>query len=155
MTRHALYTVYCQSPLNSYKSTWIIYIFMPAAKYLNRQCPANGKSCNACNKLNHFPNVCRGKQNRNTGTKRQNTKEQNINEVKTEQLRYQESLDSSDEVYPYSIKEAETVCSIKKSPYATIKVNTKTCINMIDTGATVNILDDKTHQNIEYSDTRG
>ncbi|CAC5416418.1 unnamed protein product [Mytilus coruscus] len=67
---------------------------------------------------------------------------------KTEQPGYQESLDSSDEEYSYSIKEAETVRSLKKAPYATIKVNTKSCKMMIDTGATVNILDDKTHQNI-------
>jgi hypothetical protein len=37
---------------------------------------------------------------------------------------------------------------VKKSPFATIKVNAKTCTMMIDTGATVNILDDKTHKNI-------
>ncbi|CAC5407235.1 unnamed protein product [Mytilus coruscus] len=73
----------------------------------NGQCPAHGKTCNACHKFNHFANVCRGKQNRNTGTKRQNTKER--------QPGYQESLDSSDEEYSYSIKEAETVRSLKKA----------------------------------------
>lgn len=57
-------------------------------------------------------------------------------------------MDSSDEEYSYSIKEAESVCSVKKSPFVTIKVNAKTCTMMIDTGATVNILDDKTHKNI-------
>jgi hypothetical protein len=57
-------------------------------------------------------------------------------------------LDSSDEEYSYSIKEAESVCSVKKSLFATIKVNAKTCTMMIDNGATVNILDDKTHKNI-------
>ena len=53
----------------------------------------------------------------------------------------------TDEEYSYSIKEAESVCSVKKSPFATIEVNAKTC-TMIDTGATVNILDDKMHKNI-------
>ena len=57
-------------------------------------------------------------------------------------------MDSSDEEYSYSIKEAESVCSVKKSPFSTIKVNAKTCTMMIDNGATVNILDDKTHKHI-------
>ncbi|CAG2223866.1 unnamed protein product [Mytilus edulis] len=110
----------------------------------NGPCPANGKTCNACHKQNHFAKVCRGKSKQN-----KYTRDRRVHEIQTETSQresYQASLDSSDEEYSYSIKEA--VCSIKKSPFTMIKVNNTTCSMMIDTGATVNILDDKTHKNI-------
>ena len=60
----------------------------------------------------------------------------------------QASLDSSDDEYAYSIREAEKVFLIDKSPLTSVNLNTKPCKMMIDTGATVNILDQKTYLSI-------
>ena len=96
----------------------------------NGPCPANGKTCNACHKQNHVAKVCRSKQNKYTS--KQHTQYRRVNEIQSETTK----------------REIQSVCSVKKSRFATIKVNAKTCTMMIDTGATVNVLDDKTHNTL-------
>ena len=117
----------------------------------NGPCPAKGKICNACNKPNHYAKVCRGKQGK------QRSRQRRVNEIQASDPTTQtdqSSLDSSEEEYLFTIKEAATVCSIDKSPMTLVKLNTKPCKLMIDTGATVNILDNKTYKDIGSPELR-
>ncbi|XP_056022138.1 uncharacterized protein LOC130055014 [Ostrea edulis] len=105
-----------------------------------KPCPAKGKKCNSCHKLNHFAKVCRSRQNKHSHA------ESRVYEVQ-EHEKYAEQLnkntDSSDGEYTYSIQ--EQVRSVGKTPMTSRMVNQKNCRLMIDTGARVNILDEKTH----------
>lgn len=112
-------------------------------EFLHRKgpCPAKGKICNACNKPNHYAKVCRGKQGK------QRSQLRCVNEIQASDPTTQtdqSSLDSSDEEYLFTIKEAAAVYSIDKSPMTSVKLNTKPCKMMIDTG----ILDNITYKGI-------
>lgn len=71
----------------------------------NGTCPANGKTCNACHKQNHFAKVCHRKQNKYKS--KQHTNDRRVNEIQSETTKRETchaSLDSSDEEYSYSIR---------------------------------------------------
>ena len=100
------------------------------------ECPAKGKKCNSCNKMNHFSQVCRSKPK---------------HDIKEVQTAHRDSVDSSsDEEYLYAVKQKTEHVSVisAKSPKIDIKVNDKPCNLLLDTGATVNLLDEKTHEKI-------
>jgi len=66
----------------------------------NGPCPAKGKGCNACHKMNHFAKVCKSKQYKYKQTKRH----RHVNEVQSASgpdthRTDQASLDSSDDEY--------------------------------------------------------
>jgi len=100
------------------------------------ECPAKGKTCNFCKKHNHFSKVCRSR-----------LKRENVQEVKTKEAIIESS---SDEEYAYTIKKkTEHVSEVStKTPKVNVTVNEKQCKFLLDTGATVNLLDQKTHDRI-------
>ena len=88
-------------------------------------CPARGKICKACGKIGHFAHVCR-------------SKPRTVASVETGQ--------TSDEEYEYvyTIDHQEN----KKPPICQLQINGKTVKMMIDSGASVNLLDETTFQRI-------
>lgn len=104
------------------------------------ECPAKGKKCNFCSKLNHFSKVCR---------QRLNPRQENVREVQNNKVN-KNFESSSDEEYTYHIKhESEHVSVVgSKTPRVNICINNKHCNFLLDTGATVNLLDQKTYHKI-------
>ena len=92
------------------------------------QCPAQGKTCNACGKICHFAHVCR-------------SKPRTVATVETSQ--------ESDEEYEcvYTVNYAES----KKPPMCRVQIDGNVVEMMIDSGASVNLLDETTFQRINNS----
>ncbi|XP_062585044.1 uncharacterized protein K02A2.6-like [Saccostrea cucullata] len=104
-----------------------------------KPCPAKGKKCNSCHKLNHFAKVCRSQRFRKSNPERRVYEVQDFEEHK-----HCTDEPSSDEEYTYSIQ--EQVRSVRKTPMTSLKINKRHCKLMIDTGATVNVLDETTYK---------
>lgn len=97
-------------------------------------CPAIGMTCNYCKKPNHFKSVC--------------LKLKNKEQVKvvTQHFPETDSDESSDE-YCYSIHSA--VNNVKEAlPEAILKLDNVNTTLLIDTGSTVNIIDENTYNKI-------
>lgn len=88
-------------------------------------CPAQGKVCKACGKIGHFAHVCR-------------SKPRTVASVETGQ--------TSDEEYEYAytVDHQEN----KKPPICQLQINGRNVNMMIDSGASVNLLDEITFQRI-------
>jgi hypothetical protein len=103
------------------------------------QCPAKGKQCRKCGKCNHFAKVCRGqskfKQNETKSGGKHPKKP--INPID----RAENDTDSSDEDYIYAIKDQET-------PKVIVKVCQHSFKATVDTGATINVIDKTTYDNM-------
>ncbi|XP_061170050.1 uncharacterized protein K02A2.6-like [Saccostrea echinata] len=97
------------------------------------ECPAKGKQCRYCKKLNHFEKVCRSK--KSNGAKGSYPKKHKTRVVRELDV---ENMSSTDEEYLYTIN-----CS--KGPKQCLKVNGTYCDFLLDTGASVNILDEATY----------
>ena len=103
------------------------------------ECPAKGKTCNACGKSNHFAIVCRSGKNKQgkqlPKLKKGGTK--NIHRVENDPA----SSDTDDD-YLYAVRPGKA--KTMESP----KVNLKVCGHLfkatIDTGATINVIDQGT-----------
>ena len=100
------------------------------SKHQPRQCPAYGKTCYKCGKLNHFAALCRS-----TLITRRNAEQ--VNEVTT---------DTTSQSDP-SVLRVQSLCGRKKRNFvgskmqSTLQVNgTHTCTFKLDTGAEANIL---------------
>ncbi|CAC5363672.1 unnamed protein product [Mytilus coruscus] len=114
------------------------------------KCPAQGKSCNFCKKLNHFEKMCRSK--RNTNTKRSvNTLENSDLENNFE---CQSKIDSSsDDEYVFGLQTESTkgtVNSIKRDqPRICVKINESNINVLIDTGSSINVIDEDTYNRMK------
>ena len=89
-------------------------------------CPARGKSCNACGKIGHFAHVCRANPSAEDGK---------VTSLGTDH--------SSEDKYEFAYTVINYIES-KKPPMCQVQVNGKTVEMMIDTGASVNPLDEAT-----------
>ena len=96
------------------------------------KCPAQGKTCRKCSKNNHFARVCRSSAQDNQ-QKPEKPKFRKQNTVKP--LHHSET-DSSDEEYVYAVKQKSTGC-----PTAKVYIGGITIKIIIDTGASINVLD--------------
>ncbi len=98
-----------------------------------RKCPAYGKSCNKCSKLNHFSSVCR--------------QSKQVNMIKSGQLRDQDDTFDENELFLGAL--FVDACQISKdSEFETnMIINGKSVRFKIDTGADGNVLpSDKFHE---------
>ena len=93
-------------------------------------CPAKGQTCNFCLKPNHFEKVCRRK-------KQADRQVRQIDE---------DARNSSEEEYAWAICNSPKNKAARKSPMtAILNINAKM---MIDTGASVNVMDEATYDKI-------
>ena len=92
-------------------------------------CPAMGKTCNYCKKPNHFAKVCR------------NRKHTSVHEITAS--KHTGSSYSSEDDFCYAVKDSK-----RKTPVAKVRINDVDVNIMVDTGASVNILDEGTYGNI-------
>ncbi len=103
-------------------------------------CPAKGKDCRKCGKQNHFAKVCRGKQQqqkqqrRERRPKKRNETPKPVNPLKSKD----NDSDTSSEDYLYTVKN-------KKTPSVRVKVCKHLFDATINTGATINIIDQTTY----------
>ncbi|KAK3720930.1 hypothetical protein QZH41_014537, partial [Actinostola sp. cb2023] len=95
-------------------------------------CKAKGKICNSCGKLNHFARVCRSNPtSRNTV---RNVTQENVTQD-----------DDEDELYAYTIG---SNARNKKSPMCQLQVDGRKIQLMIDSGASVDLIDEVTFKEI-------
>ena len=110
-------------------------------------CPAKGKMCNTCGKSNHFSRVCRTKQDKpqNHGKPGNGKPAQrkftpkpksHIRQVASQQC--PESSDSSEDEYLYTLGQQTPA----KTPTVSVLVNNVPVRMMIDTGASTDIMDE-------------
>lgn len=116
-------------------------------------CPARGKTCRTCGKNNHFEKVCRSR-NKETGNhsgsapqlpapQRQKTR---VYQIETEDgyTQKDESQSDSDDEYVY------IVCSLQRptQPHTQVTIQNTPVDVIIDSGASVNIIDEATYQRL-------
>ncbi|PFX13584.1 Retrovirus-related Pol polyprotein [Stylophora pistillata] len=99
------------------------------------KCPAWGKKCTTCGKLNHFAKCCRSKRK--------------VNESIVKTVRQEVQSDSSDAESLCGIEEVGAVESnTKPKPVRSIKIENHVVKGLIDTGASVNVMDECTFQQL-------
>jgi hypothetical protein len=109
-------------------------------------CPAKGKQCRKCGKLNHFQSVCRSRPiAQPSGSLAQQDSTQNYHSNATRNpirpLEHYTTSDSDDD-YIYGIH------SLDKSPRVNVTVGGHSFSTIVDTGATINVIDERTYQTL-------
>ena len=111
------------------------------------QCPAWGKTCFACNKQNHFQRQCMSSNKFQRPLVRSKThmsqsRTHSVQQVRQVDIEVQQAMktDETDEEYAFVLEEQR----LKKLPYAQVVINGFPVNMLIDTGASVNILDEQT-----------
>ncbi|KAK3092457.1 hypothetical protein FSP39_003031 [Pinctada imbricata] len=94
------------------------------------ECPAKGKTCSNCQKEDHFAAVCQSKPRKQTCKKIENSQ-----------------TDESEDEYTFSVKGGA------KQPKSKIKVNNRNFHMLIDTGSSVNIMDEAAFSKIKPKPT--
>ena len=102
----------------------------------NNQCPAKGKVCSKCGKANHFAAVCRSKP------------KQEATPITHQSVRTVTQADesSSEDEYLFTLKPK---ADKNKAPTATIKMNDIPVTMMVDTGASIDIIDESTYNRMQ------
>ena len=109
-------------------------------------CPARGQQCNACGKDNHFSSVCRSKGPTQKSKGRVNRVTDTASTQETQAMNAPES--SSDNEYLFTLgNEARN----SATPKASVKINEQNVQMIIDTGASIDIIDKATFDQISAS----
>ena len=121
-----------------------------------RPCPTKNSVCNYCGIQGHFANVCRSRVSKEQGkdgkkgfsspdkrrqTRRQGTKKQQAKAVEASQR--QTKHESSEDDYVYTVSKEQN-----KKTHANVTVNGQNVHFLIDTGATVDIIDANTFEKL-------
>ena len=102
------------------------------------RCPATGKVCNKCGKPNHFANVCRSSAKKPPRTARRPKKNRTVKPLQHHDN--QDSNSDSDESYLYSVKSEQA-----NNAYVKVNIDGVPFKTMVDTGASINVIDQKTY----------
>jgi hypothetical protein len=115
--------------------------------HVGRACPAKGKTCNFCGKENHFAAVCRKRDvgSRNDKRKDQdfdNQKKKSYHSVKKVEVASDpEGATSSDDEYVFASSGTRHGKS-GKHPIVTVTIGKEKVDFIVDTGATVNLIEE-------------
>ncbi|KAJ8036439.1 hypothetical protein HOLleu_20412 [Holothuria leucospilota] len=119
-------------------------------------CPAHDKTCNSCGKLGHFASMCRSSSKskkfssgsqRSRKPKQYKSNSQKVNQVESTTSASTKSDISFSEEYVFTVDNTES--STSRTPQVQIKLCGTSIRIMIDTGATVNILDGSTYDKLK------
>ena len=97
-------------------------------------CPARGKDCRKCGKLNHFAKYCRSTK---TSTESATVSKPNQQRHAVHNVENLPSSDTDDEEYLYTVSSEE-----RKTPKTRIKISNVYVDMVIDTGASIDIIDE-------------
>ena len=92
------------------------------------KCPAKGHTCFKCSKVNHFASVCRS-------SRRQTSSKKQVNRV--------DECEDADEEYVFAVTAGKTV------PYTHVTVLGRRIKFMIDTGSSINIINNQTYEALQ------
>ena len=106
----------------------------------SEDCPARGKTCKFCHKKDHFERVCRSKARSQEKVKAVSNAPEGTD---CKSPVSQPHADSSSDEYCYAVQE-ETVSAVR--PHATLMVEHVPITFLIDTGTTVNIIDETAYE---------
>ena len=129
--------------------------------HVNAPCPARGKQCNNCNRLGHFAKVCRS--TKQTNYRRRDRK--HVRNIDYQQQRRSETSSSESDEYLYSVQSEQTAPSKPTKsenpevnrltlPQARIKINNVNFLFMIDTGASINVIDENAFSRLQNNTKR-
>ncbi|XP_028416022.1 uncharacterized protein K02A2.6-like [Dendronephthya gigantea] len=110
----------------------------------SKPCPAFGKSCRSCGKQNHFARVCRSRpQNRNTQRQgQQRPRREQLNQIS------EDIVSDDEEGYIYATNTDGEHANVISRPQLPVVINGVEIVMMIDSGASVNILDKAAYEQI-------
>ena len=115
--------------------------------HTNNPCPAKNKECRKCKKLNHFARVCRSGPKESPGqstAKLSQSRGNNVRPVNTSDLK-ETSSESSDSEYCYAVNTKQS-----KSPITKLTINNQKVTFTVDTGSTINIIDENTFNTLGH-----
>ena len=110
-----------------------------------KPCPAKGQSCNKCGKPNHFAKMCRTKVIKQTRSIQRSVQE-GVKQVSCE-LPAAEPESSSDDEYLYALNHRSSI------PQVTVHINEISVDMIVDTGASIDILDEDTYTRVNHNNT--
>ena len=110
-------------------------------------CPAKGQVCHKCGKPNHFAKACHSKSitRQQTSHKPQQRKRENVNQLNAAPS---ESQSSSDDEYLYVMSQDSHVSKI---PTVSVSINKVPIDMIVDTGASIDILDEIAYDKVNHS----
>ena len=113
-------------------------------------CPAKGKDCHKCGKMNHFAKFCRGGKSKPSDQGRKPEKQKPPRRQRQKTLRPLVHSDSSsadsENEYMYAVDK-----NIKNSPHVRVKVLNHSFDMMVDTGASINVIDRGTYSKLQVN----
>ena len=96
-------------------------------RHPKRECPAKDRDCKLCGKIGHYAKVCR--------SERKPTHRRRAMQVTEETVQHTDSSAEDSDEYTFGVG---------KTPTVELEINGKTAKFFVDTGASINILDEKT-----------
>ncbi|CAB4036769.1 Hypothetical predicted protein [Paramuricea clavata] len=104
-------------------------------------CPAKGKTCRLCGKLNHFAVACRSSPQKQQHRHHESDKRQTVKYVNEENASDNTSEHSESDEYTFMVQDTD---ENTKHPMANLRIQNLAKVKfIIDTGATVNLLEEK------------
>ena len=121
----------------------------------NSLCPARGQTCRKCDKLNHYARVCRSARvqvpnNRAQVNVRQHNymnSQENVQNIESQEPQASNPSSGSDDEFLLTCFDSK----LPKMPSVNVKVSSVKVEMIIDTGASINIIDEKTFAHISKS----
>ena len=105
----------------------------------NKPCPAQGQTCHKCGKPSHFAKYC-------FSSKTSDTAKPNVRPI---HQGGEENSDSSDSDYRYAVNSTK-----QKQPEAYVTIKGNKCHVLVDTGTTINIIDNATFKRMNGVDLK-